>query len=91
MTAHEKIETDAMTGITQYRVAWPGQLGDYIGAFFTNVWRTEVAREGIPPKYKYQIRTMQDTQHYGLKNDLELPPTFTFSWPLIQSKLTPIK
>jgi AAA domain len=91
MTAHEKIEQDAMTQITQYRVAWPGQLGDYIGAFFTNVWRCEVEREGIPPKYKYQIRTMQDTQHYGLKNDLELPPTFNFDWNLIQSKLTPTK
>lgn len=88
LIAHEKIEQDAMTQITQYRVAWPGQLGDYIGAFFTNVWRCEVEREGLPPKYKYIIRTMQDTQHHGLKNDLELPPTFTFDWNLIQSKLT---
>lgn len=88
VTAHERIEQDAMTGITQYRVAWPGQLGDYLGAFFTNVWRCEVDREGIPPKYKYVIRTMQDTQHYGLKNDLELPPTFVFDWNLIQSRLS---
>jgi hypothetical protein len=87
LTAHEKIEQDAMTGITQYRVAWPGQLGDYVGAFFTNVWRCEVDREGIPPKYKYVIRTMQDTQHYGLKNDLELPPIFQFDWMTIQAKL----
>ena len=88
MNAHERIEQDGMTMITQYRVAWPGQLGDYLGAFFTNVWRCEVEREGMPPKYKFQIRTMQDTQHYGLKNDLELPPTFTFDWNLIQSKLS---
>lgn len=87
LIAHEKIEQDAMTQITQYRVAWPGQLGDYIGAFFTNVWRCEVEREGLPPKYRYVIRAMQDTQHHGLKNDLELPPVFQFDWNLIQSKL----
>lgn len=87
LTVHEKIEQDAMTNITQYRVAWPGQLGDYMGAFFTDVWRTEVDREGIPPKYKYVIRTMQDVQHYGLKNALELPATFVFDWNLIASKL----
>jgi len=34
---------------------------------------------------------MQDTQHHGLKNDLELPPTFTFDWNLIQSKLILMK
>lgn len=87
LIAHEKIEQDAMTQITQYRVAWPGQLGDYIGAFFTNVWRCEVEREGIPPKYKFVIRTMQDVQHHGLKNDLELPPVFTFDWNKIQERL----
>jgi hypothetical protein len=87
VTGHEKIEQDAMTNITQYRIAWPGQLGDYIGAFFTNVWRCEVEREGIPPKYKYVIRTMQDAQHYGLKNDLDLPPVFAFDWNLVQQKL----
>jgi len=87
LIAHEKIEQDEMTGIRQYRVAWPGQLGDYIGAFFTNVWRCEVEREGIPPKYRYIVRTMQDAQNYGLKNDLELPPTFVFDWNIIQAKL----
>jgi len=87
VTAHERIEQDAMTQITQYRIAWPGQLGDYLGAFFTNVWRCEVEREGVPPKYKFVIRTMQDTQHHGLKNDLELPAIFQFDWNLIQQKL----
>jgi len=87
LIAHEKIEQDAMTQITQYRVAWPGQLGDYIGAFFTNVWRCEVERSGQPPVYKRVIRTIQDTQHHGLKNDLELPNTFEFKWDLIQQKL----
>src|SRR5881394_847026 len=89
LTAHEKIDKDAMTDITQYRVAWPGKLGDYVGAFFTNVWRTEVEREGVPPKYKYIVRAMQDPAHYGLKNDLELPPTFVFDWNIIQAKLKP--
>lgn len=86
--AHEKIEQDAMTQITQYRIAWPGQLGDYMGAFFTNVWRCEVLSEGFPPKYKFVIRTMQDTQHHGLKNDLELPASFQFDWKTIQEKMS---
>jgi hypothetical protein len=87
LTVHEKVEQDAMTGITQYRVAWPGQLGDYIGAFFTDVWRTEVESEGFPPKYKRVIRTIQDAQHYGLKNALELPNKFEFNWEQIKQKM----
>jgi hypothetical protein len=59
-----------------------------MGAFFTNVWRCEVEREGIPPKYKFVIRTMQDTQHHGLKNDLELPAMFQFDWNTIQQKMS---
>lgn len=87
LTMHEKIEQDAMTQIIQYRLAWPGQLGDYMGAFFTNVWRCEVEAEGYPPVYKRVIRTIQDTQHHGLKNDIELPSKFVFDWKLIQQKL----
>lgn len=87
MTAHEKIEQDGMTQIVQYRIAWPGQLGDYLGAYFTNVWRCEVQTEGFPPKYKYVLRTMQDVQHHGLKNDLELPPIFQFDWNVIAERL----
>lgn len=73
LTAHERVEDDAMTQIKSFRVMWPGQLGDYLGAFFTNVWRCEVTQEGFPPKSKFLVRTMQDFQHYGLKNDIELP------------------
>jgi DNA polymerase III delta prime subunit len=88
LTMHEKIEQDAMTNIIQYRLAWPGQLGDYMGAFFTNVWRCEVESEGFPPKYKRVIRTIQDTQHHGLKNDIELPAKLGFDWNLIKGKLS---
>lgn len=87
LEAHEKIEQDAMTQVTQYRLSWPGQLGDHMGGFFTNVWRTEVTRSGVPPKYSFQVRTMQDAQCYGLKNDFELPPTFEFDWKIIEGYL----
>lgn len=87
LLAHEKVEKDEMTGVTQYRLAWPGQLGDYMGAFFTNVWRTEVTSVGFPPKPEFNVRTFQDPQHYGLKNDLELPTLFKFNWKTVEEKM----
>lgn len=100
LNAHERIEFDEMTktldangvpksGIKQYRVVWPGQFGDYIGAFFTNVWRTEIESSGFgaAAKYRRVVRTIQDTQHPGLKNDYSLPPVWEFDWKTIESKL----
>ena len=100
LTAHERVEQDAMTGTTnaegvavggikQYRIVWPGQLGDYIGAFFTNVWRTEIRSTGLGLNLKreYLVRTSQDTQHPGLKNDYELPLLWQFDWKQLESKL----
>lgn len=91
LIAHERIEKDQMTQVDQYRVAWPGQLGDYIGAFFTNVWRCEIVKSGYPPVYTRQIRTVQDTQFHGLKNDFELPPTLEFTWQKVQAELDATK
>lgn len=98
LTAHERVEYDEMTtikndkgeiigGTKQYRVVWPGQFGDYIGAFFTNVWRTEITSMGYPPVYKRVVRTIGDAQHPGLKNDCSLPPVWTFNWEELQQKL----
>jgi hypothetical protein len=87
LIAHERIEKDEMSGVLQYRLMWPGQLGDYMGAFFTNVWRCEVTSEGFPPKPKFSIRTFQNAQHYGLKNDLELPSLFEFDWNKIKAAI----
>ena len=100
LTAHERIEQDVMTsstdkegnpsgGIKQYRVVWPGQFGDYIGAFFTNVWRTEVVVSGFGANEVRSrvVRTQQDTQHPGLKNDYELPTVWKFDWTELENKL----
>lgn len=87
LTAHEKILKDPSGAVIQpTKVAWPGQLGQIIGAFFTNVWRCEVKEEGFPVKHKWLVRTMPSFQ-YELKNTLGLPAEFEFSWPLIESKL----
>lgn len=98
LTAHERVEQDIMTaatdkegnltgGIKQYRVVWPGQFGDYIGAFFTNVWRTEVKDNGYGKPPSRVVRTVQDVQHPGLKNDYELPVTWEFDWNFLEAKL----
>lgn len=90
LIVHEKIDQDPMNGGTlQYRVAWPGQLADFMGAYFTNVWRSEIKREGFGSTAKYSqiLRTMQDSQFYGLKNNMDLPAEFAFDWAKIQARL----
>lgn len=100
LTAHERIEFDPMTvtagadgipksGLKQYRVNWPGQFGDYIGAFFTNVWRCEVQDVpfGKPGPGKRVVRTAPGTQFPGLKNDYELPAVWEFNWQELENKM----
>lgn len=89
LVAHEKIEKTP-DGSVAYplKVAWPGQVGQNIGLFFTNVWRCEVMTipKGMETTYRWQIRTMPDYK-YELKNTLELPPVFEFKWETIAEKL----
>lgn len=90
LIAHEKTQTTA-DGAVVYpiKIAWPGQVGQNLGLFFTNVWRAEVK---IVPKglgnndYKWQLRTMPD-EKFELKNSLGLPPIFEFNWDTIAQKL----
>lgn len=89
VTAHEKINKNP-DGSVAYpiKVAWPGQFGQIIGAFFTNVWRTEVAEGFVNGRtaHTFKVRTMPSF-NFELKNTLGLPPEFEFSWPLVESKL----
>jgi hypothetical protein len=89
LIAHEKTVTDANGSIVYpVKVAWPGQVGQNIGVFFTNVWRCEVqaTASGMQTNYKWQIRTMPEYK-YELKNTLGLPPLFEFKWETIAEKL----
>lgn len=87
LIAHERFEKDESSGLHMFRIAWPGQLGDIIGAFFTDVWRCEVSpTAGVNPTYKWVVRTMPD-HRVALGNSLKLPPTFEFSWAEVEKRL----
>jgi len=94
LIVHEKMEkTESGAIVYPIKVAWPGQVGQNIGAFFTNVWRCEVQVLPSGPNqntYKWLLRTMPEAK-YALKNTLGVPATFEFKWETIQAKLTPVK
>lgn len=88
LVVHEKSNKDEKGNLLYpIKVNWPGQVGDIIGAFFTNVWRCESKVEGygVAEKAKFFIRTISST--HELKNSLGLPPTFEFKWDTIQTAL----
>lgn len=86
LIVHEKIMTLPDGGVVYpVKVAWPGQVGQNLGIFFTNVWRCEVQSQ-VGGKYQWLIRTMPEYR-YELKNTLGLPPTFEFKWETIQKQL----
>jgi AAA domain len=87
--AHERLDK-LPDGSIAYpvRIAWPGQLGQIMASFFTDVWRTEVKQVGFTPNatYKWVVQTMPSYQ-YKLGNSLGLPDEFVFDWKLIEEKL----
>lgn len=88
LEAHEKTNKDT-NGAVVYpiKVNWPGQVGQIIGAYFTDVWRCETeAGVGLNAQPNYVIRTAPDFR-YELKNSFGLPPTFKFNWDTIQKAL----
>lgn len=84
-TIHEKQNKDT-NGAVVYPVrnTWPGQTGEMLGLWFTDVWRAQTKNEGN--KVKYVLATTPSYQ-YALKNSLGLPAEFEFDWKLIESKL----
>lgn len=89
LIAHEK-ENKLADGSLVYpiKIAWPGQLGNIIGAFFTDVWRCETETKGIGASaiVDYLIRTNPEFK-YELKNSLGLPTLWHFKWADIEAKL----
>jgi hypothetical protein len=86
---HEKVEKDEIDQALKYFINLPGQIKDVIGALFTDVWRAEASEKpGMPPTTEYLIRTSPNYR-FALKNSLQLPSLFKFSWPTIAAKLVP--
>jgi hypothetical protein len=89
--AHERTDKLPDGGVVYpVRIAWPGQLGQIMPSFFTDVWRTEIKQVGFSPnaKYRWVVQTMPSYQ-YKLGNSLGLPDEFEFDWKLIEEKLKP--
>lgn len=90
LVAHEKImTTESGAVVYPIKLAWPGQVGQNLGVFFTNVWRCEnqVIPKGLGENtYKFMLRTMPDGK-YELKNTLGVPALFEFNWKTIEEKL----
>lgn len=88
---HEKTATDANGSVVYpLKVGWPGQVGDDMGKYFTNVWRCENSTVpkagGSGTETKYTLRTSPNGM-YALKNTLGLPATFEFDWSKIEVAL----
>lgn len=90
LTGHEKInKTEDGAVVYPVQLAWPGQLGTILGAFFTDVWRCEVKETpaGMDKSiYKWLIRTTPNAQ-YSLKNGFGFDSIFEFSWSKIEPHL----
>lgn len=86
--AHEKYDKDEMSGVLQFKVTVPGQLGDHIGALFTDMWRCE-CKEAKPGEYSYFVRT-KPTARISLKTSMPIAPTFEFSWETVKKYLQPV-
>jgi hypothetical protein len=89
LICHEKTEKTAEGNVVYpIKVAWPGQVGEIIGCFFTNVWRceTKIIPAGASNTYKWVVRTLPD-HRFALGNTLGLPAEFEFDWKLVEAKL----
>lgn len=87
---HEKSQTTADGSVIYpIKVGWPGQVGDDMGKYFTNVWRCEnktVPGASFGTTTKYMLRTSPNGM-YALKNTLGLPSEFEFEWSKIEAAL----
>lgn len=89
LICHEKLKTDTEGNpIYPYKVAWAGQMGDMMGAFFTDVWRCASVEkvEGGRKVNKFVVQTAPTYKHV-LGDSLGLPDEFEFKWELIEEKL----
>lgn len=89
-TVHEKVrENEQGQTIYPIEVAWPGQVGDVIGCFFTQNWRceTDSVPSGPSTVTKYLVRTAPNHQ-FKLKQALVgIPDRFEFDWKKVEACL----
>jgi hypothetical protein len=64
--------------IKEYEPTVQGKIGDYFGAFFTDVWRCTTEQVvGKLGEYEWKIQTMKAPQFPMLKNSFGMPATIT--------------
>lgn len=85
--AHEEINTDKQGNVESYTPAVSTRIKDYLGGFFTDVWRSKV-RPGAGGKYVHELFTLP-TPVSDLKNSWSLPgvvedPTYAKLLPYIE-------
>lgn len=70
------------------KLPWPGQVGELMGAFFNCVWRCEATEKGFgtTATTQFLVRTKPNNM-YELKDTLDMPNPWEFSWDFIQQKL----
>lgn len=92
---HQKVDKDEVSGVLLQKPMVGGQLADYFGALFTDVWHC-VAEPGMPTKdnpqgVNYIVETVPQPRMAQLGTSLGLPPKFKFDWSLVAEKLGGVK
>lgn len=82
VTAHERYDKDEMSGVLKHRVNFPGSMADQIGAFFSDVWHTEVTEKpsATGPIHEYSVRTKPSSRIDSLGGSCDLPYLYKFQW-----------
>lgn len=88
LNAHEQKVTDTAGNLVNYEVAWPGKMAEIMSGFFTDNWRSELVAvpRGLQTNYKLMVQTMPKP-YFQLKNSLQLPANFEFSWKTVEEAL----
>jgi hypothetical protein len=75
MTFHENKEKDESDQIFKYQLAVDGSIRGKIPAYFSDVWRCEVAEN--MGKHTWQVRTLSNARQEHLKNTFGFPGVIT--------------
>lgn len=74
VTSHQSWDKDDVTGAIRYTLAVPGQMKHNLGAFFTDVWGTQVEQIG-GGKVRYIVRTQPTGFHVALGTSIRTMPS----------------
>lgn len=93
LIGHLVADKGPMDQVWQYVLSVPGQSGNLIPIFVTDVWRFSVDTElvGGGPKPKYVIRTIQDERYPNIKTSLKLPAKFDATQEMVNNIVKQIK